>query len=169
MRLFIADGNSANRLALQVYLHQEPGLYITGLASEAKGLPIQVEASRPDVLLIDWDLPGASLEELLSDICALASPPKIIVLSIKPEVKALALTAGADAFISKKGPPDVLVQKIRSVWAADQPWLEVHEQQPLEERGTSQIVERESSPIANSVPTLEDLLRKLGEKKYFRN
>ena len=115
MRLFIADGTSSVRLALQMYLQQEPGMYVTGMASEAEGLTAQVEASRPDVLLLDSHLPGASMQGLLADIQGLESPPKIIVLSIKPEVKEPALSAGADAFVNKNAPPEELLDLIRSL------------------------------------------------------
>ena len=115
MRLFIADGNSSVRLALQMYLQQESGMYVTGMAADAQGLPAQVEASRPDVLLLDSHLPGASMQGLLSDIRGLESPPKIDVLSIKPEEKGPALSAGADAFISKNALPDELVEVVRSL------------------------------------------------------
>ena len=117
MRVFIADGNSSVRLSLQMYLQQEPGLYVTGMASEAEGLSVQVEASRPDVLMLDSHLPGASMQGLLSDLRGLESPPKIVVLSIKPEVKGPAMSAGADAFISKNVPPDNLVEVVR--WLRD--------------------------------------------------
>ena len=114
MRLFVADGNSSVRLALQMYLQQEPGMYVTGMASEAEGLPAQVEASRPDVLLLDSHLPGSSMQGLLTDIREIESPPKIVVMSIKPEVKGPALSAGADAFISKGAPPEEMLEVIRS-------------------------------------------------------
>ena len=115
MRIFIADGNSSVRLAIQMYLQQEPGMYVTGMASEAEGLPAQVEASRPDVLLMDSFLPGASMQDLVTDIRGLQTPPKIIVLSIKPEVKELAISAGADAFISKNALPEEMLELIRSM------------------------------------------------------
>ena len=115
MRLFIADADSAVRLALQMYLQQEPGMYVTGIASESQGLPVQLEASRPDVLLLDAHLPGTSMQDLLSDIRGLKSPPQIVVLSIKPEEKEPALSAGADAFISKNALPDELVEVVRSL------------------------------------------------------
>ena len=115
MRLFIADGNSSVRLAILMYLQQEPGMYVTGMAAEAEGLPAQVEASRPDVLLLDSFLPGASMQDLVTDIRGLQTPPKIVVLSIKPEVKGPAISAGADAFISKNAPPAELLELVRSL------------------------------------------------------
>ena len=113
-RLFIADGNSSVRLALQMVLQQEPGMYVTGMAAEAEGLPAQIEASQPDMLLMDSYLPGASMQDLLSDIRGLETPLKIVVLSIKPEVKGPALAAGADAFISKNAPPEEMLKLILS-------------------------------------------------------
>ena len=64
MRLFIADADSGVRLALQMYLHQASGMYVVGTASEAAGLCAQVEASRPDVLLLDAHLPGTSMQSV---------------------------------------------------------------------------------------------------------
>ena len=90
-------------------------MYVTGMATEAEGLTAQVEASRPDVLLLDSHLPGASMQGLLADIRGLESPPKIIVLSIKPEVKEPALSAGADAFVNKNAPPEELLDLVRSL------------------------------------------------------
>ena len=115
MRLFIADGNSSVRLALQMYLQQEPGLYVTGMAAEAQGMPAQVEASRPDALLLDSHLPGAPMTELLEEILGLDYPPKVVVLAVNPAVEAPALSAGADAFINKNGPPDELLRVLRSL------------------------------------------------------
>jgi len=113
MRLFIADSDSNVRLALQMYLQGEPGFYVTGIASEERGLLGQLEASRPDVLLLDMQLPGASLPDLLMDIRGLESAPKIVVFSINPEERVTALAAGADAFIDKILPPDELLEVLR--------------------------------------------------------
>ena len=113
MRLFIADARSEMRFALMMYLGQEPGLHVTGIAVDAQSLLAQVKATQPDIVLVDWQLPGASIQDLLADIRGLASPPKIVVLAVNPEVKASALAAGADAFISKNGPPDELLEEVR--------------------------------------------------------
>ena len=114
MRLFIADARSELRLALIMYLRQEPGMNVIGMAVEAQGLLAQVEATKPDVVLVDWHLPGASMQDLLADIRGLASPPKIVVLSVNSEVEAQALAAGAEGFSSKSQRPDELLEVLRS-------------------------------------------------------
>ena len=115
MRIYVADMNKDIRLGLQMLLHQEAGVQVVGTAAQAKGLLVQVKASQADVLLLDWPLRGASMTELLSDLRALNPPPKIVVLSVKPEVKAPVLSAGADAFVSKSAQPDELLKVIHSL------------------------------------------------------
>ena len=115
MRIFIADADSGTRLALQLYLHKEPGLYVTGIASQSQGLVTQVKASQSDVLLLDWKLPGASLQDLLAEILRLKKPPKVVVLSADPAVESTAMSAGADAFVSQNEPPDKLLEVLSSM------------------------------------------------------
>ena len=115
MRLFIADARSEMRFALMMYLGQEPGLHVTGIAVDAQSLLAQVKATQPDIVLVDWQLPGASMQDLLADVRGLVSPPKLIVLSVNPEVKTTALSAGADVFISKTMPSNELLRAIHSL------------------------------------------------------
>lgn len=115
MKIFIAESNEDLRLALQMLLHQDAGMYVVGMAIEAQGLVVQVEASRADVLIVDWRLPGAPTEDLLQAVHELEAPPKTIVLSIKPKDREPALAAGADAFIVKNAPPDDLLATVRSL------------------------------------------------------
>jgi DNA-binding NarL/FixJ family response regulator len=115
MRLFIADANKELRVGLQILLHQEPGMQVIGMAVNAGGLLAQVEACEPDVLLLDWHLPGMPMTELIADLQALDLSPRIIVISVRPEEKNAAMAAGADAFASKNGPPDELLVYLRTL------------------------------------------------------
>ena len=99
MRLYIADADKELRVGLQILLHQEPGMQVIGVAVKEKGLLVQVEAAQPDVLLLDWHLPGMPTTDLIADLQALELPPKIVVLSVRPEEKNAAVAAGADAFV----------------------------------------------------------------------
>jgi DNA-binding NarL/FixJ family response regulator len=96
-------------------LHQERGVHVIGMAVQADGLLAQLEASQADVLFLNWRLPSASIENLLSDIRGFDTPPKIVVLSVNPEDKTPALFAGADVFISMNAPPDELLKVVRSM------------------------------------------------------
>ena len=61
------------------------------------------------------ELAKQAVVDLISDLHHLEHPPKIIVLSVDPQVKATALAAGADAFISKNVPPDNLLSMLREM------------------------------------------------------
>jgi DNA-binding NarL/FixJ family response regulator len=67
------------------------------------------------LVVIGCILPGASPEKLIADVHGLGSSPKMVTLSIKPEMKAPALATGADAIVSKNAPPDELIVVIRSL------------------------------------------------------
>jgi len=115
MLIFIAEPNEDLRLGLQMLLQRDAGMHVIGMAVQAQGLVIQVEASQAELLILDWHLPGGNMTELFSEISGLAAPPKVIVLAVNPDVKAQALAAGADGFISKNLPPDELLEVLRSV------------------------------------------------------
>ena len=109
MRLFIADADQELRVGLQMLLHQEPGMVVVGIAVDGKDLLAQATLAQPDVLILDWFLPGRPATHMLADVRALERRPQIIVLSVRPEVESEAISAGADAFITKTASPDRLV------------------------------------------------------------
>jgi DNA-binding NarL/FixJ family response regulator len=90
-------------------------MQVIGLAIKAEGLLDQVLASQPDVLLLDWHLPGMPITELIGDLQALDLSPRIVVLSVRPEDMDAAVAAGADAFVGKTGPPDELLVHLRTL------------------------------------------------------
>jgi DNA-binding NarL/FixJ family response regulator len=115
VRIFIADADRELRLGLQMLLHQEAGMHVTGMAVQTEGLAAQVAASQPDVLLVDWHLPGGSIPEVLAAIRKSARYPRTIVLSVHAELEQDAIAAGADLFIAKNTTPHVLLDALRSM------------------------------------------------------
>jgi DNA-binding NarL/FixJ family response regulator len=113
MRIFIASADQKFRFALQMLLEDEPGMVVIGMADRSEGLLTQVVASQTEVLLLDWELTKPAPINLLRDLEQLEHPPKIIALSINPQVKEIALASGACDFISKNVPPDELLPILR--------------------------------------------------------
>jgi two-component system phosphate regulon response regulator PhoB len=88
---------------------EQPGAYVVGTASHADALLALIQTARPELMLLDWDLPGQPLAEVLAQIQSADCTPKVIVLSKDAEVREVALAAGADAFVIKGDPPKQLL------------------------------------------------------------
>ena len=115
IRIFIACADERLRIAMLLLLEQEPGIFVVGITDRLPGLLVHLEASQPDVLLLEWELSFKSMAKLLSDIHNLEYPPKIVLLSSRPEEKEKITAAGADHFISKDAPPDELLPFLTNI------------------------------------------------------
>ncbi len=118
-RVFVACSDERLRIALLLRLQVEPGLAVVGITDRLTSLLPQLEAADAEVLLLEWDLPGQSIADLLSSIRGLRNPPKIISFS-KPEEKEQILAAGADHFICMNSPPDGLPLIIKGLFLHQQ-------------------------------------------------
>jgi DNA-binding NarL/FixJ family response regulator len=114
MRIFIADADQDLRVSLQLLLHQEPGMSVVGIAVQAESLLAQIAASQPDVVLLDWYLPGRPATDVLAELHALERRPKIVVLCVRPEVESEARAAGADAFVVKGDHAESLLRAVKT-------------------------------------------------------
>jgi DNA-binding NarL/FixJ family response regulator len=116
MRVLLADDQSKVRAALRLLLEEELGLSVIGEAAEAEDLLAQVQAMQPDLMLLDWELPGLRTDDHLPALRRLCPCLKIIVLSGQPEARRAALAAGTDAFVSKGDPPERLLAAVNDCW-----------------------------------------------------
>ena len=108
MRLLLADDQIKVRSALRLLLEQEPDFQVVGEAADATVLLRAVTDNGPDVILLDWELPGLPVTQLLRRLHYERPSLKIIAMSSRPEAKTEAQNAGIVAFLSKGGPPETL-------------------------------------------------------------
>ena len=111
MDILLADDEKV-RLALRVLLEQQAGLIVVGEASNAQDLVTQTGAKRPNLVLLDWTLPGLHDNGTLRTLRQTCPDTSVIVLSGRPEAQKPALAAGANAFVSKVDPPERLLAAI---------------------------------------------------------
>jgi DNA-binding NarL/FixJ family response regulator len=114
-RVYIADAKTEERSALRLML-QDLRMDVAGEASDWATTLKLMPVSRTDILLIDWDLlpnsPTSALDKLRK-----ACPAAIIIILIShlDARQQAALSAGADAFISKGESPERVAERLRSV------------------------------------------------------
>lgn len=102
VRLFIADDHNIVREGLQILL-QGPKFYLIGEAADGQLALSQILAERPDVAILDLNMPEMDGIEVTRRIKEKASEIKVIILTIYTEEKFLieAMKAGADGFVLK--------------------------------------------------------------------
>jgi DNA-binding NarL/FixJ family response regulator len=121
-RVYLADALTEERSALRLML-LDLNMELAGEAADWATALRQAPLSLMDLFLIDWNMlpiisPTAALEELRR---ACPAALVIVLISHLDARQQAALSAGADAFISKTETPDRVAERLRSVAASIQP------------------------------------------------
>ena len=119
MHILLADGQLRVRSALRLLLEQQPETYVVEEATNTQELLDCVKNCYPDILLLDWKLPGLVPDELSTTLRTLNPGLFIIVLDSIPHTRQAAIKAGANEFVSKNDPPECLMSVIKSYMASD--------------------------------------------------
>ena len=97
--IFLAEGEKHVRDALRLMLEHQSNFAIVGEASTAEITLAQVCQLPPDVILLDWNLPGLHPQRLFSALRQCCPETLILATSVKPEQESIAMIFGADAFL----------------------------------------------------------------------
>jgi DNA-binding NarL/FixJ family response regulator len=111
MRIILADSHAQPCLALKMMLEERPEFDLVGVALDAQGLLKLIAKHFADLVLVDKDLPGLFIADLITRLHALKCRPIVIVMSSEAESSRMLLKSGADAFVSK-GEPDWLMENL---------------------------------------------------------
>ena len=118
-RVYVADAKPEERSALRLLL-LDLEMEVVGEAADWSTTLANAPATSLDMLLVDWDLlptnsPTAALDELRR---ACPAALVIVLISHLDARQQAALSAGADAFISKGETPDRVAERLRAVAAS---------------------------------------------------
>jgi DNA-binding NarL/FixJ family response regulator len=117
MHILLADNQAEVRSALRFLLEQEPEMSVVGEAAAAEALLAQADAIQPDLVLLDWELPGSHATDLLAALRVRCCRTIVVALSGRPEAYQEALESGVDAFVSKGEPPERLLAALHAFHA----------------------------------------------------
>ena len=117
LNILIGDAQPRVRFGLRLLLEQQPGWRVAGEAEDAQALLDHVRSGCPDLVLLDWELPGMPAQELLTVIRQACPRLWVIFMSGKVELRQMALQSGADIFAYKVDPPEILLGLIRGLAA----------------------------------------------------
>lgn len=112
IRVLIADDQVKVRSALRLWLQRQTGILVVGEAIDATGVLDWIEAACPDVVLLDWELPGLAARDLVPELRQRCPGLRIVALSGRAGAEGEARAAGAVAFVSKGEPPEHLLRAL---------------------------------------------------------
>lgn len=119
IRVLIAEDQALLRTTLAALLEAEPGMSVVGLAEDGSRAVALAAELRPDVVLMDIQMPGLTGIEATTRICAdpaLAATRVLILTMFEIDDYVLgALRAGACGFLLKDTDPQSLVDAVRTV------------------------------------------------------
>ena len=108
IRVLVVDNQPRARQSMKALLGVwYPGQEICEAANGFEAVHL-AEEFQPDIILMDVRMPKMNGLEAIRLIKAKWQPIKIVALSMYPDFKAEALAAGADAFVCKSDPPEIL-------------------------------------------------------------
>ncbi len=117
-RVYLADAKTKERSALRLLL-LDLKMEVVGEAADWVTTVAQVPVSRTEMLLIDWDLLPRSPSTALVELRKACPNALVVVLISQLDARhQAALSAGADAFISKGETPERVAERLRTVAAS---------------------------------------------------
>jgi DNA-binding NarL/FixJ family response regulator len=118
LRVLVCDDNERVRLTLTRALGYKAGIEIVGEVASFEDLERELPTARPDIVLLDVNMPGMSGVDGLAHLRAAGLTLPVIVMSAERRHEEPALAAGAASFFYK-GSTDInaLVADIRAATA----------------------------------------------------
>src|SRR5687767_12928305 len=119
IRIVLADDHSVIRSGLRLVLDESPDLEVVGEAGDAAATRRMVEKRKPDVLVLDLQMPGAAPVTDVEGLLASVSGLKIVVLTMRndPLTARELLRAGASGYVLKQAADTQLAEAIRAAAA----------------------------------------------------
>lgn len=119
--IVLADDHAVVRAGLRLLLQAEPGWEVVAEAGDTETAVRKVAGHRPDVLVLDLNMPGGSTLEALPAIAARSPETRVVVLTMQddPEYARRAIAAGAKAYVLKESADVELVEAIHRAARGD--------------------------------------------------
>ena len=114
LRVLMVDDEQSVLDSLGPLLTPDHGLQVVGALSSADALVQSVIRLRPDVVLLDLDMPGRSAVEAITDLRYRGDPAKVVILSAHMESWRVrgALAYGAVGYIHKDDAPEAIFESL---------------------------------------------------------
>jgi two-component system response regulator NreC len=121
IRIVLADDHEMVRRGLQLLLEAEDDFEVVASVGDVEAAIRTTRGHKPDVLVLDLNMPGGSSLEAIPLVLAASPATSIAVLTMQnePAFARQALSAGARAYVLKEAADDELVTAVRRAAAGE--------------------------------------------------
>lgn len=122
LRLLIADDQELVRRGFRMILESESGLEVVAEAADGDAAVDAVRRHRPDVALVDIQMPGTdglTATERILDLGGAGTRVVILTTFERDDYVFRALGAGASGFVLKTSPPEELIAAVHAAARGD--------------------------------------------------
>ena len=153
IRILIADDHQLLREGIRNFLSLEPDFEIIGEAANGEEAIARTIELRPDVLLLDINMPKASGIEVASRLKESCPAVRILALTIHDDQNYMMnmIQSGAAGYLLKDVEPSMMVQAVRRVYAG-----ESYVEPSLTKKLFQGITNREEKKVAPAAPGITE-------------
>jgi DNA-binding NarL/FixJ family response regulator len=121
IRVLLVDDHPVVRRGLAALLGTLPGIEVVGEAGDGSEAVKEAQLSRPDVVVMDVQMPGVDGVEATKALHSAVPSAAVLVLTMFEDAQSvvMALRAGAKGYLLKGADQDEIVRAIRAVAAGD--------------------------------------------------
>ncbi|MCK6629483.1 MAG: response regulator transcription factor [Anaerolineae bacterium] len=118
IRIFLADDHAVLRAGLKALLNAEPDMEVVGEAGDGQSCIQAAIQLRPDVILLDINMPHCNGLEALAELRRQAPHSRILILTMHDDAGYLrqVLSSGGAGYVLKQAADTELLSAIRTVY-----------------------------------------------------
>lgn len=119
----VVEDNDGLRRSLERLLNHAPGMKCVGVWSRGEAALTQLGVVRPDVVLMDINLPGMSGIECTARLKSLCPETHVVMVTVYEDADSIfrALKAGACGYLLKRAASDEIIEAIKDVRGGGSP------------------------------------------------
>lgn len=125
IRVLIADDHAIMRVGIKNILSRSSDICVIGEANNGAEAIQLIDELKPDVLVLDMEMPVMDGVEVARRLQALNSPVRILVLSAYDDRQYIIemLKMGAAGYLIKDEAPEVIVEAVLGIANGEEGWI----------------------------------------------
>jgi DNA-binding NarL/FixJ family response regulator len=166
-RVALADDHERVRTGIRNLLERAQDIEVVAEAKDGIEALNIVQTYKPDVLILDMEMPRLSGTEVAERLKQEASPVRIIALSAHEDTQYILgmLDYGASGYIMKEEAPEILLKAIRRVAKGESGWISQRVGEKLENHRKRSSMKKSKTFTQREVEILKNVANELSVKE----